>query len=267
MKQKRSWLVPLVLTASLLAGCNSNPPRETGASASEPESMAAISGDARKSARIHTELGALYFQEGNLAVALEELRVATSADSSYAPAYNVRGLVHMDLRENDEAERDFRQALSLAGNDPEINNNYGWFLCQTGRERQSLAYFTAAVKNPLYPTPERAYLNAGRCSEKINDLAGAEAFYQKALRFSRDNTQAKLAMAGLQYKQGNLDEAYRQVQEVHRLNEPNAESLWLAVRLARKLGNRTEEASYMAQLRRRFPSSRETQAMLKGDFE
>ncbi|MDE2584276.1 MAG: type IV pilus biogenesis/stability protein PilW [Betaproteobacteria bacterium] len=265
MKQKRSWLVPLVFTAVLVAGCNSNPPRE--AAASEPESQAPVSSDAQKSARVHTELGSLYFQEGNLAVALEELRLAIRADSSYAPAYNVLGLVHMDLRENDAAEQNFRQALSLAGNDPEINNNYGWFLCQTGRERQSIAYFTAAVKNPLYQTPERAYLNAGRCSEKSNDLAGAESFYQKALRFSRNNTQAMLAMAGLQYKQGNLDEAYRQVREIHRLSDPNAESLWLAVRLARKLGDRAEEASYMAQLRRRFPASREAQAMLKGDFE
>lgn len=265
MKAQRSWLVPLVLTVVLLGGCESNPPRSVGAS--EAESHVAISGDARQRARVHAELAGLYFQEGNLAVALEELRIAISADSSYAPAYNVRGLVHMDLRENEAAEQDFRQALSLASNDPEINNNYGWFLCQTGREQQSIAYFTTAIKNPLYQTPERAYLNAGRCAEKSGDLAAAENFLQKAVRVSRDNAQAMLAMADLQYKRGNLEESWRQISEVHRLSEPNAESLWLALRLARKLGNRAEEASYMAQLRRRFPASRETQALLKGDFE
>ena len=44
-------------------------------------------------------------------------------------------------------------ALGLAAGDPEINNNYGWFLCQNGREQLAINYFMAAAKNPLYATP------------------------------------------------------------------------------------------------------------------
>ena len=57
------------------------------------------SSDPRNRAKIHTELGALYFQDGNMAVAIDELRIALDADSSYYPAYSVRGLVHAYLKE------------------------------------------------------------------------------------------------------------------------------------------------------------------------
>ena len=40
------------------------------------------SSDPRNRARIHTELGAMYFQAGNYAVALDELQIALNADSA-----------------------------------------------------------------------------------------------------------------------------------------------------------------------------------------
>lgn len=224
-------------------------------------------GDPRNRAKLHTELGALYFQDGNLAIALDELKIAIEADSGYAPAYNVRGLVHMYLRETDLAEADFKQALRLAENDPEINNNYGWFLCQVAREKESVGYFLRAIKNPLYQTPERAYLNAGVCSQKAGDSAAAEDFFQKTLRFSPDNSQALFHLAGINYKRGNLEVAKRQLSDVVRNTEPNAELLWLALRIERRLGDRSAEAGYAVQLRRKFSGSPEYQELQKGNFE
>lgn len=223
--------------------------------------------DPRTRAKLHTELGALYLQDGNMAVALEELKIAINADSSYAPAYGVRGLVRMYLREMPAAEADFKQALNLAENDPEINNNYGWFLCQNGREKDSIAYFLRAIKDPLYQTPERAYLNAGTCSRKFDDLVAAEDFFQKALRFSPNNPQALMQLAHINYRRGNLEVARQQVSDVLRKVEPNAELLWLAVRIEHHLGERSTEASYSSQLRRKFPTSPEYQSLLKGNFE
>lgn len=225
--------------------------------------------DARTRAKIHTELGAMYFQDGNMAVALEELKIALDADPDYAPAYNVRGLVHTYLREMGEAEADFSKALRLTPNDPEVNNNYGWFLCQNGKERQSIAYFLNAVKNPLYSTPGRAYTNAGSCALKAGDMEGAEQYLQQALRLSRDGAEtARVQLASLNYRRGTLDEARNQIGEVMKTMEPvSAEALWLALRIERKLGNRAAESRYAVQLRSRYPASREYQEFLKGNFE
>ena len=86
--------------------------------------------DPQSRARIHTELGALYFQAGSPAVALEHLAMALQISPNFYQANNVRALVYASLRENAKAEADFARALSRAPNDPEVNNNYGCLSAQ-----------------------------------------------------------------------------------------------------------------------------------------
>jgi type IV pilus assembly protein PilF len=224
--------------------------------------------DPRKSAKIHTELGSRYFLGGENAYALEELRIALSADSSYYPAYSVRGLVYAGLKEFDKAEEDFQRALRLAPNDPDVNNNYGWYLCETGKERQSIAYFLNALKNPLYETPDRAYANAGGCALKAGDQTGAENYLLQALRLAQDGAPTvRFQLATLYYQRGLLEEARRFLNEaLKQMEPPTASALWLGVRLERKLGNRVNEGGYAAQLRSRYPTSREYQEFLNGKF-
>ena len=93
--------------------------------------------DPRSRAKLHTELGTLYFQDRNVPVAMEELTIAIYIDPTYAPAYGMRALVHNYLREPQHAEDNFREALRYAPDDPEIANNYGWFLCQNGKYKEA----------------------------------------------------------------------------------------------------------------------------------
>lgn len=225
--------------------------------------------DPRNRAKIHTELGAMYFQGGSMAVALDELGVALDADSSYVQAYSIRGLVYAALREYGKAESDFQRALSIAPNDPEVNNNYGWYLCDTGKERQSIAYFLNALKNPLYETPERAYSNAGTCALKAGDLDGAQGYLLQAIQMSRDGAlTARFQMAKLLYKRGTYEESRIYLGDALKMMEPpTAEALWLGIRIERKLGNRLAEGGYASQLRGRYPASPEYQEFLKGNFE
>lgn len=225
--------------------------------------------DPRNRARIHTELAAMYFQAGSYAVALDELQIALNADSSYYQAYSIRGLVRTALKENDKAESDFRRALDMAPNDPEVNNNYGWYLCETGKERQSIAYFLNALKSPLYETPDRAYTNAGSCALKAGDLDGAQNYLLKALQMSRDGAmQARYELSRVFYRRGILEESRIYLNDALKMMEPpSAEALWLGLRIERKLGNRVAEGSFASQLRSRYPSSAEYQEFLKGNFE
>ncbi|PKO34500.1 MAG: type IV pilus biogenesis/stability protein PilW [Betaproteobacteria bacterium HGW-Betaproteobacteria-7] len=227
------------------------------------------SGDPRNRAKIHTELGAAYFQAGNPAVALDHLATALNADSSFHQAYSVRGLVYGSLKENAKAESDFQRALNIAPDDPEVNNNYGWFLCDSGKARQSIVYFLNALKSPLYETPAVAYTNAGSCAMKSGDLDGAQHYLLQALQLSRDGgLTARLQLAKLLYLRGNLEESRVYMNDVlKQMESPTAEALWLAIRLERKLGNRQAEGGFAAQLRGRHPSSAEYQEFLKGNFE
>ena len=171
------------------------------------------------------------------------------------------------VKEFDSAEKDFRRALSLEERNPDINNNYGWFLCQTGRAKESIPYFERAYRNPMYQTPANAYLNAGACYIKTGQLDQAEDALRKSLRLAQDSPQALYYLADVSYRRGNFDAARKQLTDAGRLVEPGPEMLWLSVRVERRLGNQADERSLTAQLRRKFPDSAEYQELLKGNFE
>lgn len=245
-----SKLIFMAFSLALLAGCSTP--------SDGPHSS--------KSAKVHTELAGLYYERAQLGIALEELTQALNADRDYAPAYNVRGLVHMALREDKEAEEDFQKGLRLDNMDSDTHNNYGWFLCQHDREKESIAQFMAAIKNPLYATPGLAYLNAGQCSRKAGNNKDADEFLQKALLVQPDLTQAHFALAELSFSKADYFAAKQHFANFsQKTDNLSAEQLWLGVRINRKVGDRSSEASYGTQLRNRFPDARETQLYIHGE--
>ena len=247
-----------------LSACSSSkePTVETGTVVGEVS-------DPRNRARVHTELAGVYFERGNMAIALEELRTATAADSSYPQAYSMFGLVYMELKENDRAEENFQRALSLSPNDPDIAHNYGWFLCNSGQAPASIKYFLQAIRNPLYASPWRSYSAAGVCTLRANpnNLQDAQEFFQRALKIEPDEPTAMLQLAQIRYRQGNMDESRTRITRYNKLVTPSAESLWLGLRVERRLGQRVAEQSYANQLRRRYPGSPEYQALQKGQYD
>jgi type IV pilus assembly protein PilF len=243
-------LIFMFLSLALLAACSTTSDNSQGF----------------KSAKVHTELAGLYYQRGQLGIALDELKNAMNADSDYAPAYNVRGLVNMALREDKDAEEDFKHSLDLDDTNSDAHNNYGWFLCQHDRAKEAIPQFMAALKNPLYTTPGLAYLNAGLCSRKAGNNKDAEDFLQKALQVQPGSTQALYALADLNYSNADYFSAKKYFAELSQKSDNlTAEQLWLGIRINRKIGDRNSEASYAMQLRNRFPDARETQMLIHGE--
>lgn len=195
------------------------------------------------------------------------MRIAIASDPAYAPAYNVLALVHVDLRENDQAQANFERALRLSATDPDVNHNYGWFLCQTNREELSLRYFLAAVRNPLYATPQKSYALAAGCAMRKNREADALDYYERALRLDPNYLVPMMGVVQIRYKRGQLVESRALVSRYNKQAEPTAESLWLALRIERKLGDKSAESNYASQLRRQFSATPEYQELLKGQYD
>lgn len=247
----RSLACAAALLAAILSGCATQPASSTGQTISQAR------------AKVHTELAAQYYERAQLGIAMEELGKALKSEPDYAPAYNVRGLINMALREDRQAEEDFQRSLRLDSSDSDAHNNYGWFLCQRGKTQDSIKQFMTALKNPLYATPEKSYLNAGVCSAKGGNARDAEEFLQKALILRPNMPDALLELARLSFDSGDSAGAKSYfLRFVQNKDTPlSAESLWLAVRIERKMGDKNSEESYALQLRKRFPESRETQLL------
>ncbi len=259
----------LVLAAAL-AGCATTgdgaPPARQGQDAESVIPASSNETDQRRRARIRLELAANYYQQGNYQVALDELRQALQVDPGYAAAYGVLGLVYRDLGELDRAEDSFQRGLKLAPNDSELNNNYGWFLCQTGREARSIDYFLRALKDPLYATPAKPLHNAGICALRTGDEAAAEGYFQRAFQVDPANAVAMYNLASLYLKRRDLERARFYSQRLLSTYEPTSQTLWLALRVAHARGDRDGQASLAAQLRRLFPSSQEAGLLASGKF-
>ena len=250
---------------SVFTGCDTAP--KTPDFQAAATSTTGAETEARTRARVHNELAAGYFELGNMGVALEEVQEALRSDPTYGPAYNVAGLIYTELKQERLAQENFQQALRINPLDSDANNNYGRVLCDHKREEEAIRYFLAALRNPLYRTPERSYVNAGLCSRRRGDSAAAEDYFQKALKLRGNQAQALYQLAELSYAKTEYTQAKEYLTRLARSAPANAEVLWLALRVERRLGDRNAAASYGTQLTKNFPDSKEAKALLAGRDE
>jgi len=219
-------------------------------------------GGGRRAAEAHTSLAGEYYQRGNLPVALAETRLAIKEDATYFPAYNIQGLVYMELREDGPAREAFDKALRISPNNPEVMNNFGWFLCLRNETSRGLELLQRAATDNMYPTPEKAYLSAGLCLRRAGRSAEAEDYLRRAVLIRPDLIGALYNLAAINFERGNLRDAEIYLLRYMRLATPNLESLVMGVKIARANNDGAAEESFLQQLRRRFPDAPEARELL-----
>ena len=260
----------VAVAVALLAGCASKEPAERASSPqSSPqpklETVKAQEATPQQRAHIKTDLAAGYYERGQFDVALDVLREAEQLDANYARIFDIYGLVYTMLGEPQKAESSFRRALSIAPNDPDIRANWGAFLCATGRERESIPEFEAAVRDPLYKTPEVAFINAGKCTLALGDSKKADEYFRRALTAAPSNAIASYQLALLAYKETRIQDARFWLRPAVQAVAPRPDALLLGVCIERKLGDRQAELSFALQLKNRYPDAPETRQIDSGN--
>ena len=221
-------------------------------------------------AMIRLQLAVGYLGQRQLEVALDEVKQALQSDPEFADAYLVRALIYIEMKETALAEENFMRALRLAPNNPEFNNNFGWFLCENKRENDAMKYFDAALKVQSYASPEKALNNAGKCALKMQKRDVAEEYFRRAFRLDPGFTPTNVNLASLYYEKRDYERAQFYLSRVTKTGRPDelpADVLWLAIRLERKLGDSGAEAALVTQLRRHHASSPEFRAWQRGAFD
>jgi type IV pilus assembly protein PilF len=277
---RRRWILAGVAAAAVLAGCvsttttttsiPSNADAETTRTptGSSPDlSTASDQTDAQKRARIRLELASAYYSQGQTNTALDELKQALAADPNSAEAYNLRGLIYTTLNDDALAEESFRRALQLNARDGSAMHNYAWFLCQRRRFSEADRMFEQAVGQPQYRGVTVTLLAQGVCQSRAGRPADAEKTLLRSYELDPGNPATAVNLADLFYKKGEYERARFYVRRVNNSPElSNAETLWLAARIENRLGNRQGASDLGAQLRSRYPRSREAAAFEQGRF-
>jgi len=259
----RPLLSLILLTFVLALGACASKPATTVPPTPPPDTTPIKREEASPQQRavIRTELAAGYYERGQMDVALEELGAAKTLDPSYPKLYNIYGLVYAMLGERAKAEENFRQAISLAPNDPDIRANWAAYLCATGRANEALPELEQVLKDPLYKTPEIALINAGKCSVALGQTKNADDYFRRAMTASPGNATAAYNLALLAYREQRVGEARAWMRPVMQQTVPPPEALYLGMCIERKQGDREAERSYESQLRNRWPESPEAKAL------
>jgi type IV pilus assembly protein PilF len=245
----------LAAFAIVLAGCASQSTLET-----KPVTDSSLA-DARRRAEVHTALAGEYYARGNFSVALSETRLAVKDDPTYMPAYNMQGLVFMELREDVMARQAFDQALRLQPNSAEVLNNFGWFLCTRNDTTRALELLQRATGDGLNPTPEKVLLSMGLCYRRMGKSTEAEEYLRRAVMIRPELIGALYNLALLTYERGAMQDAENYLNRYMRMAQPALEGLVLGVKVARAMKDKAAEDSYQQQLRRRYPDAPQTREL------
>jgi type IV pilus assembly protein PilF len=242
--------------AALLSSCKTTTTVTTSSEAAQA-SGSKNEGDPRRRAAVRLQLAAGYYQKRQLDVAIKEATEASQIDPNLAPAFGLLGLIYMGLDQRAQAESNFRHSLQLDPKDPELNNNFGWFLCRTKRESEALPYFDQAAGNRMYGTPAMALQNAGICLLQTGDQGLAEKYLLRAFEADASSPVAKYHLARLYLDTHRLERADFYYELLAKSAEPSAETLWLGARIAHAKSDARGQQRLAQELERRFPNSPE----------
>ncbi len=219
----------------------------------------------REVAQLNVQLASGYIQRGNLEVAKDKLLKAIEYDDKYVPAYTTLAVLMVMLKEPQQAEEYYLQALEIDSRNPELRNNYGAFLCDIGKVEEAKEQLLIALNNQFYNTPEAAHANMGYCmmQDENPDYKQAEKHLRTALRKNERMSSALLAMGELGIKTGKYLMARAYMQRYHSLVKPSAESLWVEIQAEYALGDREHFIKLSKKLLKYFPESDEAEKVMR----
>lgn len=260
-----AWCALAAILLGFLAGCASQS-GSSGDSTSADTATPSEEPEHRKRARIRLELAYNYFVEGKTEIALEEIKQVVAADSSLPDAYVLRGLIYMRLNDLKQSEESFRRAISLNSRDSNAHHNLGWLQCQQARYPESFRSFEQALANPLYGERPKTLMALGLCQARAGLKAEAERNLSRSLELDAGNPVTGYNLSQLLYQRGEYQRAQFYVRRINNSELANAESLWLGIKVERRMNDQVAMRQLGEQLRKRFPQSRQRLAYDRGAF-
>ena len=207
-------------------------------------------------ALIHAKLARGYLQQEQYAVAKTELDKALRLDRNHSESNYVMALLMLELKQYEEAEGYFAQAVRSNSANSAAAHDYGVFLCRIGQERKALEYFEIAVKNPLFDRSELSYMRAGECLARVGDTS-AERYLREALKINPNLRPALYRLAQINYDRGQYLSARAYIERYFAITTPKPAALFLAYRIELKNGAHDVAAQYRIKLLDEFPGSTE----------
>lgn len=258
-------MVGLLLGTLHLVGCGAT----VGAAGSSGDiATSSDESELRKRARIRMELASTYFDQGQFTTALDELKQAEAIDPSIPGTLEMRALIYDAMGDVPRAEANYRLAVDRDPNNGSAMHNYGWYLCRKGQYPAADVLFERASKLPQSVATSKTMLARGVCQMRAGLYADAQTTLARAYEMDPSNPAIAFNLASVLHRRGEMERARFYIARVNgRSEQVTPESLWLAVRIESRLGNRDGVREFGLKLKERFPTARETNLLELGRFD
>lgn len=224
--------------------------------------------DADRRSHVHMVLASGYFSRGQLDTALDEVKQALASRPDLGEAYNLRALIYAAMGEDALAEDSFARALKINPRDGASLHNQAWYLCQRGRFDAAQAQFSALLAMPDYRDAARTQAARGLCYGRNRQWPEAEAALMRAYELDPSNPGTGVNLAEVLYQRQAFERARFYIGRVNDApGAANSQTLWLAARIERKLGQEAAVRQLGDRLRERFPQSPEAALFERGRFD
>ncbi len=261
-----AWLMLSVLLGSLMACA-------TPYASSQFNELTPIELNAtQERAQRRLVLALAYFEQGQNDVALQEVRAALKIDPQNASAYNLLGLIHQRNHAPALALQSFETSVYWAKQTAssvdlaDAQHNLGWLLCEQTQYPKAQAQFEQALLQTHYRQQSKTLMASGICHLRAGQTNAARQSWQQSLANDPLNALVRYQLALLDW-QTQPSVANTLLAPLHAQQLGSAESLWLAVRVARALNNPLDMQQLGQQLVQRYPESVQAQAWIQRKFE
>jgi type IV pilus assembly protein PilF len=218
-------------------------------------------------AKIRTTLAAEYIRKNKLDAAQRELEKAFAADSRYAPAYDMMGILlqqegsAINLQ---KADGFFKKAIALDAEFVQARNNYGVYLSQMKRYPEAVQQFEVAGAALGYEGRIGALENLGRTYLVLGNKPAATQAFIRAIEGNRNSIIAHIELVDLLLEQNRIAQAQSLYEETGELlrHEPQSPRLLLqGIKLAAAHGNINNRQALAQQLLSSYPLSNEAKQL------
>lgn len=177
---------------------------------------------------LHLSLSEIYRRMDQDQPATSELTAArnvlngvSGTDKQTRPEYlRLRALIEAGFGDYGSAERDLKEAISLAPNNVNLDLNYANLLWKTNREQEALARYKHSLE--IDPNNHAALTALGYLSRDLKDPVSAEKYFLKLEELYPGDYVPYFALGDLYTSQRQFDRAQASYKKAHELAPNNA---------------------------------------------
>ena len=130
-------------------------------------------------------------------------------------------------------------------------------LCQQGRYPEAQRAFDVAMQSPLYAGRAKTLMAQGVCQARAGRLTEAERSLAQSYELDAANPITGFNLANILFQRGDFNRAQFYIRRLNNSEFANAETLWLGIKVERRMNDDVAMSQLGEQLRKRFAQSRE----------